>query len=105
MRNSIEKSASRRTALRQITTGVAAMATGLALPRSISAVTTCEHISGPGETSWPSSRATPDQRGISKSTLPSDPQLKWAFPSPDGWVAAVAIVGDVVYAPALAGYL
>lgn len=105
MQISIERSASRRTVLRQMATGIAAMATGLALPRSTSANTTLDGISAPSETSWPSSRATPDQRGISRSTLSSDPKLKWAFPSPDGWVAAVAIVGDVVYAPALAGYL
>lgn len=105
MRNSIEQSASRRTVMRQMITGIAGMAAGLALPRSISAVSIFDHISAPSETSWPSSRATPDQRGISKTTLSSDPKLKWAFPSPDGWVAAVAIVGDVVYAPALAGYL
>ncbi len=60
---------------------------------------------GPTETSWASFRATPDQRGVSKSQLSDKPELKWEFPSPDGWVAGVAIVGKHVYAPALAGYL
>jgi outer membrane protein assembly factor BamB len=55
--------------------------------------------------SWPSFRATPDQRGVAGSSLSEKPELKWEFASPDGWVAAVAIVGQHVYAPALAGYL
>ena len=55
--------------------------------------------------SWPSFCATPDQRGIAGCTLAEKPELKWEFASPDGWVAAVAIVGEHVYAPALAGYL
>ncbi|MCA9010718.1 MAG: PQQ-binding-like beta-propeller repeat protein [Planctomycetaceae bacterium] len=57
------------------------------------------------DVSWPSFRATPDQRGVSRSTLAEQPELKWEFVSKDGWVAGSAIVGSCVYAPALAGYL
>lgn len=55
--------------------------------------------------SWVSFRSTPDQRGVSKSKLAEKPELKWEFASADGWVAGCAIVGEHVYAPALAGYL
>jgi outer membrane protein assembly factor BamB len=59
----------------------------------------------PSDASWPAFRGTPDQRGVSQSPLAEKPELRWSFESPDGWVAAVAIVDDRVYAPALAGYL
>ncbi len=105
MRNSKIPATSRRNAIRQLTSGLFAVSTAAVFERSLFATTTTIVADAPGESSWPSSRATPDQRGISKSTLSGNPILKWEFPSPDGWVAAVAIVGDVVYAPALAGYL
>ncbi len=54
---------------------------------------------------WASFRATPDQRGISSSSLSANPVLKWEVASPDGWISAVAIVGSRVYAPALEGHL
>ncbi|MFO0426534.1 MAG: PQQ-binding-like beta-propeller repeat protein [Planctomyces sp.] len=57
------------------------------------------------QTGWISYRGTPDQRGISFSALADQPEQKWEFPSADGWVSSVAIVGDRVYAPALEGYL
>lgn len=56
-------------------------------------------------TSWPAFRRTPDQRGVAGCTLSDKPELKWEFPSPDGWVAGAAIVGDHVFAPALAGFI
>lgn len=58
-----------------------------------------------GDQDWPSFRGTPDQRGLASSDLSADPQLKWEFRSPDGWIGACAIVGDHVYAPALHGDL
>ena len=57
------------------------------------------------KTGWPSFRNGNDQRGIATSTLPEKPELLWKFPSQDGWVTSVAIVGDRVYAPSLSGYL
>ena len=56
-------------------------------------------------TSWPSFRGTPDQRGLAGGTLSQDPQLRWEFSTPDGWVAASAIVDGRVYAPSLSGFL
>ena len=105
MRNSTLPTTSRRDAMRQLTSGLFAVTSVIAVHRSLLAVTKTGSLDAPGETSWPSYRATPDQRGISKSTLVGDPKLKWELPSPDGWVAAAAIVGDMVYAPALTGYL
>jgi outer membrane protein assembly factor BamB len=57
------------------------------------------------DTAWASFRSGPDQRGVARGTLAPNPQLRWEFRSPDGWVAAAAIVDDHVYAPALAGRL
>lgn len=74
------------------------MASGTAGPAADASVPTA-----PGTTSWPSFRGTPDQRGISGSPLSSELQEKWEFPSPDGFVAAAAIVGPHVFAPALEG--
>ena len=96
---------SRRTALRQIGTGLAAISVASRFEKSLLAAAAFTGIEAPRESSWASFRATPDQRGISKSTLAAQPTLKWELASPDGWVAAVAIVGDFVYAPALAGNL
>ncbi len=56
-------------------------------------------------TSWPSFRGTPDQRGVAGSSLSPNPQKVWEFASKDGWIGAVAIVGNRVYAPALEGKL
>ncbi len=56
-----------------------------------------------GTASWPSFRGTPDQRGVSKSPLSQNPQLKWELASKDGWISTAAIVGNHVYAPALEG--
>ena len=96
---------SRRTALRQIGTGLAAISVASRFEKSLLAAAAFTGIEAPRESSWASFRATPGQRGISKSTLAAQPTLKWELASPDGWVAAVAIVGDFVYAPALAGNL
>ena len=57
----------------------------------------------PGASSWPSFRGGPDQRGISSSPLAAELQARWEFASPDGFVAAAAIVGPHVFAPALEG--
>lgn len=62
-------------------------------------------VTAPGRTSWPSFRNGPTQRGLAGSQLAQQPKPKWEFKSKDGWVAASAIVGDHVYAPALEGYL
>lgn len=105
MRISSESATSRRTALRQITAGIAAVSGASVIQRSLLAAPAMANPDAPGKSSWPSSRATPDQRGISGSKLAGNPTLKWELASPDGWVAAAAIVGDLVYAPALAGYL
>ena len=56
-------------------------------------------------TSWPSFRGTPDQRGIAGCTLSPDPKSVWEFASKDGWIGAVAIFDNRVYAPALEGKL
>lgn len=96
---------SRRTALRQLGSGLAAISVSAQFEISVLAKPTLDGIEAPRDSSWPSFRATPDQRGISKSILAAQPTLKWELASPDGWVAAVAIVGDFVYAPALAGNL
>jgi len=62
-------------------------------------------VTPPTESSWASFRNGPQQRGIAKTKLSADPQLKWELKSKDGWVATCAIVGDHVYAPALEGFL
>ena len=96
---------SRRAALRQIGTGLAAISVSAGFEKTVLAVPTFDGIEAPRASSWASFRATPDQRGISRTMLADQPTLKWELASPDGWVAAVAIVGDFVYAPALAGNL
>ena len=96
---------SRRTALRQIGTGLAAISVSARFEKPALATPTFTDIDAPGKSSWASFRATPDQRGISRAVLADQPTLKWELASQDGWVAAVAIVGDFVYAPALAGNL
>ena len=105
MRTFPSTTTSRRSALREIGAGLSAISISSGIGRSLLAAPTFADSEAPGESSWASFRATPDQRGISKSSLAEQPALKWEFSSPDGWVAAVAIVGDFVYAPALAGYL
>jgi len=97
---------SRRTALLQLGTGIASVA-GLQFTGNLTSAAPASFagLDAPGATSWPSFRATPDQRGVSGSTLSAEPKLKWEFASADGWVSAAAIVGDFVYAPALAGNL
>ncbi|MFY9255991.1 MAG: PQQ-binding-like beta-propeller repeat protein, partial [Fuerstiella sp.] len=62
-------------------------------------------VTPPTDTSWASFRNGAAQRGIAKSALSKDPQLKWEVASRDGWIATCAIVGNHVYAPALFGYL
>jgi outer membrane protein assembly factor BamB len=57
------------------------------------------------KTSWPSFRNDDGQRGIATSSLPEKLNLLWKFPTQDGWVSSVAIVGNRVYAPSLTGYL
>ena len=88
---------SRRSVLATIAAGTA---TSL-LPRSMSGA----EPAAPTASSWPSFRKSPDQRGIAETTLSGNPQLRWEFPSKDGWVGTCAIVGDRVYAPALEGIL
>ena len=105
MRTQPSTTRSRRTALRQIGTGLAAISVSARFEKSVLAAPTFDGIEAPRASSWASFRATPDQRGISRSTLADQPTLKWELASPDGWVAAVAIVGEFVYAPALAGNL
>jgi len=95
----------RRTMLRSVVAGTTALSGLATLPRFAAASPASSAESEPAEASWPSFRATPDQRGVTKGTLAANPALKWEFPSPDGWVACVAIVGGHVYAPALSGYL
>ncbi len=99
-------STSRRSALRRIS-GTVGMLSGLsAVTRSAAAFAALPaDAAAPTATSWASFRATPDQRGVAGSKLAEVPILKWEFPSPDGWVAGVAIVGAHVYAPALSGNL
>ncbi len=105
MRNKPSTTTSRRTALRQIGTGLAAISVASQFGRSALASPISAGLEAPSESSWASFRATPDQRGISGSTLAEQPALKWQLASPDGWVAAVAIVGEFVYAPSLSGNL
>ena len=95
---------SRRTVIRQMAASTVALGAASSLARSShGAVPSVSQP--PTETSWASFRATPDQRGVAKSTLAEKPELKWEFASPDGWVACVAIAGEHVYAPALSGFL
>ena len=54
---------------------------------------------------WPSFRRTPDLRGIATTKLAKLPRLQWEFASKDGWVGTCAIADNVVYAPALEGFL
>jgi len=96
---------SRRNMLQQLGAGAASMAVFTGLPQLLHAAADSAADAGPTEKSWASFRATADQRGIAGSSLAEKPELKWEFASADGWVAAVAIVGDHVYAPALAGYV
>jgi len=96
---------SRRSVLQFLGTGIAAFGASADMLRTALAAPLLTDGDAPSATSWPSFRATPDQRGVSKSTLAEKPELKWEFASPDGWVGAAAVVGDFVYAPALAGNL
>ncbi|MCA9051267.1 MAG: PQQ-binding-like beta-propeller repeat protein [Planctomycetaceae bacterium] len=57
------------------------------------------------DTGWSSFRNGPAQRGLATCTLAAQPEVKWELASADGWVAACAIAGSHVYAPALQGYL
>lgn len=57
------------------------------------------------KTGWASFRNDDQQRGVATSDLPEKLELLWKFPTPDGWVSSVAIVGDKIYAPSLTGYL
>ena len=105
MRDLARTTRSCRSALRLLGVGAAAISTSAGFERTVLAGPVVSGSEAPDATSWPSFRATPDQRGISRSTLAEKPELKWELASPDGWVAAVAIVGEFVYALALAGYL
>ncbi len=97
---------SRRTALRHISRSIVALGGIAAISRSAGAFTgLVADAAAPTATSWASFRATPDQRGVAGSKLAEIPTLRWEFPSADGWVAGVAIVGEHVYAPALSGNL
>jgi outer membrane protein assembly factor BamB len=96
---------SRRVALGQLSTGVASILAAAGWSLQCLAAAQPATVDAPSETSWPSFRGTPDQRGIAKCTLAEKPELKWEVASPDGWVAGVAIVGEHVFAPALCGYL
>ena len=96
---------SRRVALGQLSTGVASILAAASWSLQSLAAAQPAAVDAPSETSWPSFRGTPDQRGIAKCTLAEKPELKWEVASPDGWVAGVAIVGEHVFAPALCGYL
>ena len=99
-------STSRRSALYCISGSLAALGGLAAVNRSAAAFAGLPaEATAPTATSWASFRATPDQRGVSGSKLAEKPALHWEFPSPDGWVAGVAIVGEHVYAPALSGNL
>ena len=90
---------SRRTLLQQMAAGLfAAGSSSQWLPQ----LAANEATEAQG-TSWASFRATPDQRGIAGCQISENPQKKWEFKSPDGWVSCVAIVGEHVYAPALSG--
>jgi outer membrane protein assembly factor BamB len=106
MMSASSTSASRRVALSRIAgslagvTGLGALSASRALAFSQAAASAAA-----ASTSWASFRATPDQRGVAGTVLAEKPELKWEFPSPDGWVAGVAIVGEHVFAPALSGTL
>ena len=106
MPTSTIRKASRRTALRQLGTGIASIA-GMQIATNLTSASPfgSAGLDAPRASSWASFRATPDQRGVSGSTLSAEPKLKWEFASADGWVTAAAVVGDFVYAPALAGNL
>lgn len=67
-----------------------------------SSTTTAQTLS---KTGWPAFRNDAKQTGVATSRLTPKPKLLWKFPSPDGWVSTVAIVGDHVYAPALEGFV
>lgn len=56
-------------------------------------------------TSWASYRNGPLQQGVATCELPEKLELLWSRPSPDGFLATAAIVGDHVYAGALSGEL
>lgn len=62
-------------------------------------------LPAPTAGSWASFRHNPEQRGVAGCKLVADPAQAWEVTSKDGWVAACAIVGNHVYAPALEGYL
>lgn len=74
-------------------------------PEAPTAATKANAAAAPTESSWASFRNGATQRGIARTTLSEDPQVKWELASKDGWVATCAIVGQHVYAPALQGYL
>ncbi len=95
----------RRDLLYQFAFGAAAFGASAAVPRDAFAFPSFAVDLAPTETSWASYRATPDQRGVAGCKLADQPALKWEFASPDGWIAGVAIVGEHVYAPALAGFV
>ncbi len=94
-----ESSVSRRSALRIVGSGMAAgMSWQMFANRAIASSSISSSTTG-----WASYRGTADQRGVATCKLPENPQKKWEFKSPDGWLSCVAIVGEHVYAPALSG--
>ncbi|MCA9058235.1 MAG: PQQ-binding-like beta-propeller repeat protein [Planctomycetaceae bacterium] len=99
--NSDASVVSRRTAIHGLVVAGLASLSGSTQPISAASA----DVAGVKDEAWASYRCTPDQRGIAQTTLPAKPELKWELASPDGWVAACAIVEDRVFAPALAGYL
>ncbi|MFN9720070.1 MAG: PQQ-binding-like beta-propeller repeat protein [Planctomycetota bacterium] len=91
----------RRTALNWLTSALAAVTAWPVIPFPVAGSVR----NSKSATGWSSYRATADQRGVATCQLPENPQKKWEFKSPDGWLSCVAIVGDHVYAPALSGYV
>ena len=59
----------------------------------------------PQSADWPSFRNGNQQTGVATSKLPEKLELLWKINSQDGFVAAVAIVGERVYAGTLSGDL
>ena len=85
--------------------GLAAAAGGGSRPARTSDADRLDATPAVPATSWASFRNGNHQRGIATCELPDELELLWKFPTQDGWVASVAIVGDRIYAPALTGFV
>ncbi|HUG19558.1 MAG TPA: PQQ-binding-like beta-propeller repeat protein [Planctomycetaceae bacterium] len=73
----------------------------------LTSLATCAEpvVTAPTEASWVSFRNGPEQRGVSKSSLPEQLELLWERKTEFGVAGTAAIVGSHVYVPTIDGIL